>query len=74
MKSKKLLVTGSNGLIGSEVVTFFAQIGAYYMASIIICVKTSLGRKEVHVGIKSVFKAFFLIFITMNLISEIERA
>lgn len=48
----KIIVTGSNGLIGSEVLSFFANEGGKYMELIKICVLTSLGHERISVGLK----------------------
>lgn len=52
MKNKKILVTGSSGLIGSEVVTYFANQGATIHGVDNNMREVFLGRKEARAGIR----------------------
>lgn len=50
---KKILATGSSGLIGSEVVRHFHDLGWQVFGIDNTCEQTSLDLMEIHVGISN---------------------
>jgi dTDP-D-glucose 4,6-dehydratase len=53
---RKLLVTGSSGLIGSEVVDYFCNSGGRFMVLTIICGPTFSGQLVTPAGMSTALK------------------